>query len=162
MFPTTSNVDEQLNDAADAVEQADPTLRVVAGRVFRLPYARLRVRAALQNPRRFNILEEFVLRAAAELSPAPNAAELATLLGLDPLFVEAALSQLESLKAVARSKGGAVTLTAQGKQFAKDGRAMQLAEHKVLSLMFRSGLDDLQFLDEGLLPKGGNLKLKLK
>lgn len=144
MFPTTSSVDEQLNDAADAVEKADPALRVVAGRVFRLPYARLRARAALQNPRRFNILEEFVLRAAAELSPAPNAAELATLFGLDPLFVEAALAQLESLKAVARGKGGAVTLTAQGKQFAKDGRAMQLAEHKVLSLMFRSGLDDLQ------------------
>src|SRR5262245_26142470 len=119
MFPTTSSVDEQLNDAADALEKSEPSLRVVAGRVFRLPYARLRVRAALQNPRRFNILEEFVLRAAAELSPSPNAAELATLFGLDPLFIEAALSQLESLKAITRGKGGAVALTAQGKQFAK-------------------------------------------
>lgn len=144
MFPTTSSVDEQLSDAADAVEAADPAQRVVAGRVFRLPYARLRARAALQNPRRFNILEEFVLRAAAELSPAPNAAELATLFGLDPLFVEATLAQLESLKALARGKGGAVTLTAQGKQFARDGQALQLAEHKALSLLYRSGLEDLQ------------------
>src|SRR5258707_5362935 len=124
MFPTISSVDEQLSDAADAVEAADATRRVVAGRVFRLPYARLRARAALQNPRRFNILEEFVLRAAAELSPAPNAAELATLFGLDPLFVEAALAQLESLKAVARGKGGAVTPTAQRKEIAKQGRSM--------------------------------------
>ncbi len=144
MFPTTSSVDEQLSDAADAVEAADPAQRVVAGRVFRLPYARLRARAALQTPRRFNILEEFVLRAAAELSPAPGAAELATLFGLDPLFVEATLTQLESLKALARGKGGAVTLTAQGKQFVKDGQALQLAEHKALSLLYRSGLEDLQ------------------
>ena len=128
MFPTTSSVDEQLNDAADALEKADRTLRVVAGRVFRLPYARLRARAALQNPRRFNILEEFVLRAAAELSPAPNVVELATLFGLDPLFVDAALAQLESLKAVARGKGGAVTLTAQGKQFAKAGQGPSNAQ----------------------------------
>jgi len=81
---------------------------------------------------------------AAELSPAPNAAELATLFGLDPLFVDAALAQLESLKAVTRGKGGAVSLTTQGKQFAKAGQAMQLAEHKVLSFMYRSGLEDLQ------------------
>src|SRR5262245_14036377 len=119
MFPTTSSVDEQLSQAALSAEAADSAWRVVAGRVYRLPYARLRARAALQNPRRFNVLEEFVLRAAAELSPSPNAAELATLFGLDPLFIEAALSQLESLKAIARGKGGAVTLTAQGKQFAK-------------------------------------------
>jgi hypothetical protein len=144
MFPTTSSVDEQLNGAADAIETADPTQRVVAGRVFRLPYARVRARAALQTPRRFNILEEFVLRAAAELSPAPNAAELATLFGLDPLFVEAALAQLESLKAITRAKGGAVGLTTQGKKFAKDGQALQLAEHKGLSLLYRSGLEDLQ------------------
>ena len=143
MFPTTSSVDGPLSPAAARLEAADPSQRVVAGRVFRLPYARLRARAALQNPRRFNILEEFMLRAAAELSPAPNAAELATLFGLDPLFVEAALAQLESLKAVSRGKGGAVTLTAQGKQFSKAGQAMQLAEHKVLSLLYRAGLDDL-------------------
>src|SRR5437667_59561 len=76
MFPTTSSVDEQLSDAADAVD--------------------------------------------------------------------AALAELESLKAVARGKGGAVTLTAQGRQFAKTGQALQLAEHKVLSLLYRAGLDDLQ------------------
>ena len=64
-------------------------------------------------------------------------------MGLDPLFVEAALSQLESLKAVTRGKGGVVSLTAQGKQFAKAGQAMQLAEHKVLSFIYRSGLDGL-------------------
>src|SRR5512135_3238576 len=144
MFPTTTSVDPQLNDAADAVEAADRTQHAVAGRVFRLPFARLRARAALQNPRRFNILEEFVLRAAAELSPAPNAAELATLFGLDPLFIDAALAQLEALKAVTRGKGGGVMLTTQGKQFSKAGQALQLAEHKVLSLLYRAGLEDLQ------------------
>ena len=144
MFPTTSSVDERLSQATADLEAADPAWRVALGRVFRLPYARLRARAALQNPRRFNILEEFVLRAAAELTPAPDAADLAALLGLDPLFVDATLAQLESLKAVSRGRGGKVALTAQGKQFAKDGRALQPAEHKVLSFLYRAGLEDLQ------------------
>ncbi len=144
MFPATTSVEAPLRQAAADCEAGGTAQRVVAGRVYRLPYARLRARAALQNPRRFNILEEFVLRAAAELRPAPTTADLAALFGLDPLFVDAALAQLESLQAVARGKGGAVTLTPQGKQFARDGQALQPAEHKVLSLLFRAGLDDLQ------------------
>jgi hypothetical protein len=144
MFPTTSSVDEQVSEAATRLEDADPTLRVIAGRVFRLPYARLRARAAVQNSRRFNILEEFVLRAAAELAPPPAPAELAALLGLDPLFIEATLAQLEALKAVGRGRGGVVALTALGLKFFKDGQALQPAEHKVLNLVYRAGLDDLQ------------------
>src|SRR4051812_49344590 len=122
MFPTTSSVDLRLSEAAAQLEAADPALRVIAGRIFRLPYARVRARAALQNPRRFNILEEFVLRAAAELAPPPAPAELASLLGLDQLFVDATLHQLQLLKALGRNAEGAVTLTAAGKKFLKDGQ----------------------------------------
>jgi hypothetical protein len=144
MFPTTSSVDEQIGEAATRLEDNDPALRVIAGRVFRLPYAKLRARAAVQNPRRFNILEEFVLRAAAELAPPPAPAELAALLGLDPLFIDSTLAQLEGLKAVGRGRGGVVALTALGQKFLKDGQALQPAEHKVLNLLYRAGLDDLQ------------------
>ena len=143
MFPTTSSVDLRLSEAAAALEAADPALRVIAGRIFRLPYARVRARAALQNPRRFNILEEFVLRAAAELAPPPAPAELAALLGLDPLFVDATLAQLQGLKALGKGREGPLALTPLGRQFLKDGQALQPAEHKQLSLLYRAGVDTL-------------------
>ena len=155
MFPTTLSVDEQIIEAATRLEDGDPTLRVIAGRVFRLPYARLRARAAVQNPRRFNILEEFVLRAAAELSPPPAPGELAVLLGLDPLFIEATLAQLEALKAVGRGRGGVVSLTPLGLKYFKDGQALQPAEHKVVNLIYRAGLDDLQLWSPPLAAPAG-------
>ncbi|MCC7361994.1 MAG: hypothetical protein IT317_21095 [Anaerolineales bacterium] len=146
MFPTPTNVDDRLTEAAAALEAGDLAQRVLAARVYRLPYARLKARVAVQAPRRFNILEQFVLRAAAELSPAPTPAELAGLLGLDVLFVESALRQLEGLQAVARRAGAAapVALTAQGRQFLAQGQALQPPEHQPLSFIYRAGLEDLR------------------
>ncbi len=145
MFPTTSSVDPRLTEAAAAVEAASLAQRVLAARVFRLPFVRLKVRASVQAPRRFNILEEFVLRAAAELTPPPTPAELATLLGLDALFVDSTLRQLETLQAVAKGGGqAAVKLTPQGKQFITQGQALQPAEHKALTFIYRGGVEDLR------------------
>jgi len=145
MFPTASSVDPRLAEAAAAVEAASLAQRVLAARVFRLPYARLKVRAAVQAPRRFNILEEFVLRAAAELTPPPTPAELAALLGLDALFVDSTLRQLETLQAVAKGGGqAAVKLTPQGRQFLTQGQALQPPEHKALSFIYRGGVEDLR------------------
>lgn len=145
MFPTPTSVDPRLAEAAAAVETASLAQRVLAARVFRLPYARLKVRAAVQAPRRFNILEEFVLRAAAELSPPPTPAELAALLGLDALFVESTLRQLENLQAVAKGGGAAaIKLTPQGQKFLSQGQALQAPEHKPLTLIYRAGVEDLR------------------
>ncbi|MCC6190962.1 MAG: hypothetical protein IT318_18225 [Anaerolineales bacterium] len=141
MFPTPTSVDGRLAEAVAALEAADPAQRVLAARVFRLPFARLRARVALQQPRRFNILEEFVIRAAAELSPPPTPPELAALLGLDPLFIDGTLTQLEQLKAVTRGPQSAVTLTPQGRQFAAQGQVLRPAEHKPLSFLYRGAVD---------------------
>ena len=151
MFPiTTTSVDPRLAEATAAVETASLAQRVLAARVFRLPYARLKARVAVQAPRRFNILEEFVLRAAAELTPPPTPAELAALLGLDALFVDSTLRQLETLQAVAKGGGAAavrtapVTLTPQGKQFLAQGQALLAPEHKALTFIYRAGVEDLR------------------
>ncbi len=137
-------IDPRLAQAAAEAEAGGPARRVVAGRVFRLPYARLRARVALQAPRRFNILEEFVLRAVAELEPPPAPAELASLLGLDQLFIDATLRQLEALKTVSRGPGGGVRLTTLGRKYFAHGQAEQPAEHRALRLLYRGGLDELR------------------
>jgi hypothetical protein len=156
MLPETTGIDPRLAEAVDALETANPGWRVLAASVYRLPYARLTARAVMQAPRRFNVLEEFVLRAATELEPAPTPAELAALLGLDQLFIDAALADLAALKIV--SPGPTVALTAAGRKQFKQGQAMQPAEHHALTLVYRPALDDLQLwrslrpVDAPLLP----------
>jgi hypothetical protein len=152
MFPPAPQVDPRLAPAIEALEAAAPARRVISARLYRLPVARLRARVAIQHPRRFNILEEFVLRAAAELEPPPTAEELAALLGLDALFIERTLEQLEALKAITRVKGAAVSLTAQGRQFAAQGHLLQPADHKPFRFEYRAGVDDLAVAGSEALP----------
>ncbi len=168
MFPPPPDLDPRLEDAVEVLEDANPALRVVAARVYRLPVARLSARVALQQPRRFNILEEFVLRAAGELTPPPTPAELAALLGLDQLFIDSTLTQLAALKAVSKGAakgdadtGAAITLTAQGRQFAAQGQALQPPEHKTLHFTYRAGLDDLALADPDSPPPAAALDLPI-
>lgn len=136
-------LDERLADAIAGVEGSQPGLRVLAARLYRLPFARVKARLALTSPRRFNILEEFILRAAGELQPPPTPPELAALLGLDPLFVDATLSHLEALKTVSRGAQAAVSLTPVGRKFYAQGQVPQAAQHKAVSLLYRGALDTL-------------------
>jgi hypothetical protein len=139
----SAGLDDRLADAIASVESSQPGLRVIAARLYRLPYARLKARLALQSPRRFNILEEFILRAASSLQPPPTPAELASLLGLDQLFVDATLTHLESLKTVSRGAHAAVTVTPVGKKFFAQGQVPQAAQHKLVSVLYRGALDTL-------------------
>src|SRR5262245_16399352 len=122
--PNAEPLDARLAEASSAAERARPGLRVLAAQAYRLPYARLRARVALQNPRRFNILEEFILRAAAELDPAPTPPELSSLLGLDQLFVDATLQHLETLKTITRGHKAAIGLTPLGRRFFEQGQVL--------------------------------------
>lgn len=138
-----AGLDERLAEAVASLEASQPGLRVLAARLYRLPVARVRARLALQSPRRFNILEEFILRAASDLQPPPTPTELSSLLGLDPLFVDNTLAHLESLKTVARGAQAAITLTPTGRKFYTQGQVPQAALHKTVSLVYRGALDTL-------------------
>jgi hypothetical protein len=153
-----AGLDERLADAVARVEAGQPGLRVIAARLYRLPCARVKARLALQSPRRFNILEEFILRAANDLQPPPTPGELSSLLGLDPLFVDSTLAHLESLKTVARGAGSTLTLTPTGRKFYTQGQVPQAALHKTVSLQYRGGLDTLTSWAE---PTGGASGLPL-
>lgn len=143
--------DSRLSPILDQLTAHTDTARVMAARVYRVPYARVRVRAALQQPRRVHILEEFILR-ATELNPPPAPAELPELLGLDSLFVEATLRGLEEVGVVQRTPN-ALRITKPGQQARAKGQVPQAPEYRALRLLYLSATEELRVWDEQWQPE---------
>ncbi len=140
---STSTVDERLAEIVGEVESQEVGLRVVAARVYRLPCVNMQVDLLVQIPRRFNVLEEFVLRAACELDPHPTRSELAFLLGLDDLFVRATCQSLEQLEAIKVVSQDRLELTSLGQEFYQQGRIPRAPERKPIKLAYLSVIDEV-------------------
>ncbi len=123
MFQPSSNIDARLLEIARSIETREIGLRVISSGVYRAPFFKIDLDVFVQNPRRFNVLEEFVLRAAVEITSGPSRQEIASLLGLDRLFVDAVCTALENLDVIeADGTDDAVVLTVSGKEFYAQGR----------------------------------------
>jgi hypothetical protein len=118
MFIQTSfnSLEERLKRAIAALEAAEPGLRVVSARIFTVPVFQVSVAVTCTTARRVNILEEFILRSAAELDPGLTVEALASLLGLDPLFVKTTAGQLARRGAVVVDDESHLKLTATGQE----------------------------------------------
>ena len=129
-------------------------LRVISGCVYRAPFFRIDLDVFVQNPRRFNVLEEFVLRAAVEMMPGQSRQEIASLLSLDRLFVDAVCTTLEDLDVIEEgSTGDTVVLTSSGKEFYVQGRVPTPPEQRSVELIY-DGLT--KRLAAGKLPSQAN------
>ncbi len=106
---------EALREQAQEIEERFPRYRVLAARVFRYPVRVQRVQVQVQKYRKVNLLERFVLRAAAEVSPAPSPEEVAEALGIDPVFIHDTSRDLVQLKRLTLTHNG-LRLTAEGSQ----------------------------------------------
>ena len=73
----------------------------------------------IKEPRKFNILEEFIIRAGMEFNPPPTANDLASILGLDSVFVKSTIANLQSLQTLADTPQ--ITVTAEGSLFYAQG-----------------------------------------
>ena len=137
MFQPSSNIDARLLEVAKKIEASEIGLRVISGRVYRTPLFRIDLDVFVQSPRRFNVLEEFVLRAAVEMLPDPSRQEIASLLGLDRLFVDAVCTALEDLDVIeAGGTGDTVVLTVSGKEFYAEGRVPTPPEQRSVELAY--------------------------
>jgi hypothetical protein len=137
MFQPSSNVDARLLEIAKSIEAREIGLRVISGCVYRVPFFRIDLDVFVQNPRRFNVLEEFVLRAAVEMMPGPSRQEIASLLGLDRLFVDAVCTALEDLDVIEEGgMGDTVVLTSSGKEFYAQGRVPTPPEQRSVELIY--------------------------
>jgi hypothetical protein len=121
MFPasTAKPIDEVLKNTVEKIESQNSNLSVLAARQFRYSLRQSTVELTIKEPRQFNILEEFIIRAGIEFEPPPTADELASVLGLDAVFVKSTISTLQTLQTLAVTTP--ITVTTEGRLFYEKG-----------------------------------------
>ena len=118
---STKPIDSNLSSLAEQIEQQNPGLSVLAARQFRFAIRQTPLEVAVSEPRQFNVLEEFILRAGVEFEPAPTLKELADLLGLDEIFVKTTAATLVSLESLEVAENGKIAIAPQGRDFFEKG-----------------------------------------
>ncbi|MBD2207251.1 hypothetical protein H6G33_33700 [Calothrix sp. FACHB-1219] len=116
-------IDESLQNIVIEIETQNPDLLVVAARQLRYSLQQTNIELTITEPRPFNVLEEFIIRAGIEFEPAPTAQELASLLGLDQIFVQSTIKNLQKLQTLAPKSS--ITVTEQGRLFYDKGAVPQ-------------------------------------
>lgn len=96
MSPAFSDqqMDSQLTELREKLES--PNLSFIAGGYLRYSVCQTTVQVAVSEPRRVDIFEEFVLHSALTLTPPPIEAEIAEMLGIDPMFVRDTTKTLQA------------------------------------------------------------------
>ncbi|WP_341731779.1 hypothetical protein [Microcoleus sp. EPA2] len=114
---STKPIDSNLSSLVAQIEQQNPGLSVLAARQFRCANRQTPLEVTISEPRKFNVLEEFILRACIEFEPPPTLKELADLLGLDEVFVKTTATTLVSLDILEVSGMGKIAIAPGGKDF---------------------------------------------
>ncbi len=116
-------IDENLKKLVDEIEAQSPSLSVLAARQFRYSLRQTPIEVNIKEPRQFNVLEEFIIRAAIEFQPPPTEDELASVLGLDSVFIKTTTTTLRSLQTL--SPTSPLTVTPEGRAFYEKGSVPQ-------------------------------------
>ncbi|MBH8553467.1 hypothetical protein I8751_14005 [Nostocaceae cyanobacterium CENA357] len=116
-------IDDNLKNLVDEIEAQNLSLSVLAARQFRYNLYQNRVEITIKEPREFNVLEEFIIRAGIEFNPPPTEDELASVLGLDPIFVRSTTANLKMLQTL--SATSPITVTPEGRLFYEQGSVPQ-------------------------------------
>ncbi|WP_293144419.1 MULTISPECIES: hypothetical protein [unclassified Microcoleus] len=119
---SAKQIDANLSSLAAQIEQQNPDLSVLAAREFRFAIRQTPLEVAISEPREFNVLEEFILRAGVEFEPAPTLQELADLLGLDRVFVKTAATNLVNLEILEVAENGKIALAKPSERIAPLGQ----------------------------------------
>jgi hypothetical protein len=121
MFPVSvvKIIDDNLKYLVDKIEAENPDLSVLTARQFRYYVTQNSLELTIKEPRKFNVLEEFIIRAGMEFNPPPTANDLASILGLDSVFVKSTIANLQSLQTLADTSQ--ITVTTEGSLFYKQG-----------------------------------------
>lgn len=116
-------IDNNLIDLVNEIEAQSPGLWVLAARQFRYNLCQTHIEVTIRESRQFNVLEEFIIRAGVELDSPPTADELASILGLDPVFVRSTIATLQKLQTLEATS--AITVTPEGRLFYEKGTVPQ-------------------------------------
>ncbi|MEH2069579.1 MAG: hypothetical protein V7K47_15685 [Nostoc sp.] len=116
-------IDDNLKKLVEEIEAQSSSLSVLAARQFRYSLSQTPVEVNIKEPRPFNVLEEFIIRAAIEFQPPPTEEELASVLGLDSVFIRSTTATLRSLQTL--SATSSLTVTPEGRSFYEKGSVPQ-------------------------------------
>jgi hypothetical protein len=121
MFPASvvKIIDNNLKYLVDKIESENDYSSVLLARQFYYHVTQNFLELTIKEPRKFNVLEEFIIRAGMEFNPPPTANELASILGLDSVFVKSTIANLQSLQTLANTPQ--ITVTPEGSLFYKQG-----------------------------------------
>lgn len=118
MFHHSPRIDSRLADEVAAVERQVPGYQVLSAHLYTAPVAYFRASCEVLQTRRLNLIEEFALQSAIELSPAATSIELANALGVDEKFIgEVTGNFTEKLSAIKMGAGSTLIATEKGKEF---------------------------------------------
>ncbi|WP_414562578.1 MULTISPECIES: hypothetical protein [unclassified Anabaena] len=116
-------IDDKLKNVVEEIEIKKPNLLVLAARQFRYSLHQTTVEISIKEPREFNVLEEFIIRAGLEFDPPLTEDELASILALDPIFVRSTAANLKKLQTL--SSTSPITVTDEGRSFYEKGSVPQ-------------------------------------
>lgn len=110
MSPAFSNpeLDSHLKNLREQLES--PNLSFITGGYLRYSVRQTTVQVAVSEPRRADIFEEFVLQSALDLTPPPIEAEIAEMLGIDPMFIRDTTKTLHAYNNLMISSESALTV----------------------------------------------------
>src|SRR6476661_2741526 len=153
---STKPIDSNLSSLAEQIEEQNPGLSVLAARQFRFAIRQTPLEVATCEPREFNVLEEFILRAGVEFEPAPTLKELADLLGLDEIFVKTAAATLVSLESLEVAENGQIAIAPQGRVFFDKGAVSRSQVQSIYAISDPLN-QTLTFKFDALAPESVNL-----
>ncbi len=117
------SIDPHLQKLGDEIEGQNPGLSVLAAHQFRYRLRQSLIELTVKQSRHFNVLEEFIIRAGLEIFPSPTEDELASVLGLDPVFVRSTIATLQALQTLTVSSP--ISVTPEGRLFYEKGLVPQ-------------------------------------
>jgi len=98
MFFESRPIDPELQEIVNDLENKNSALSVLAARKLYCPLTQNTLEITITKPRKFNILEEFILRASIHLNDSPTENELAEIFDLDIVFVKNICQNLRNLQ----------------------------------------------------------------
>ncbi|MEH2246466.1 hypothetical protein [Nostoc sp.] len=141
-------IDDNLKNLVDEIETQSSSLSVLAARQFRYSLRQTPVELNIKEARQFNVLEEFIIRAAIEFQPPPTEDELASVLGLDSVFIQTTTATLRSLQTL--SATSPIIVTPEGRSFYEKGSVPQPPYPVQLNTITDPLSDKITFQSESL------------
>lgn len=152
IFQGVDYIDPKLKNYATRIEENEIGLRVISGRMFKIPGVLRHITVSVTEPRRFNILEEFILRASKEMEPSPTKSELSKMFGLDKLFIDSTCKDLQILNLITIHENEKVALSEDGDKYYQLGFIPRPSEEREVNLAYLAGSNKYKYINSLELP----------